>query len=373
MDLTLTDEQFALREGIRACLRDTHPAARVAELADGDAGWDPEVWPTLAAMGLLGLSVPEALGGAGAGLVEEVILFEEAGAALLPGPLFSTVAVALPALLASSLANEFVPQVVSGERRIAVAWADEGRTPALAKAATTTLPAELDETTGIATLTGSKHWVADLQCATTILVAARAESGAGLFLLERDDPGVRWEPVDSLDRTRRMYTLTLDGARARSLVDPSRSWPVFGAMWRRGLLLAAAEAVGISARLIEISSGYASAREQFGRPIGTYQGISHQVADMYMHAELGRSLCLWGALEADAGTSSVDVAVAAAASVAFPNAVDAAERAIQIHGGIGMTWESILHRYFKRSLQLSSLDSAPELQRHQISRILLDS
>jgi alkylation response protein AidB-like acyl-CoA dehydrogenase len=372
VDLTLTDEQVALGSTVRELLDDTHPAPRVAELADSPEGWDASVWPAIARMGLLGLSVPERLGGSGAGLVEEVILFEEAGAALLPGPLFSTVALALPALLESEHSAELVPPVVSGERRVSFAWADDSASAYLARAAATIMPAELDDRTGEAVLHGPKRWVMDAQCADWIVVAARTSRGAGLFLVDADGPGVAVQATGTMDGTRRMFTVTFDAVTGRSLVEPSQSWPVFGRIWRRGLLLAAAESVGICSRLLEVSAAHATAREQFGRPIGTYQAVSHVIADMYMHAELARSLCYWGAVEGDSGTSLVDVAVASAASSALPRAVRTAEQAIQIHGGIGMTWDSVLHRYLKRALQMSALDAPPELQRHQISRVVLD-
>jgi alkylation response protein AidB-like acyl-CoA dehydrogenase len=373
MDLIFTDEQTALRDAVNGLLMSTHPLERVSALADGTRGWDPAIWKHLAQMGLLGLSVPEALGGSGAGLVEEVVLFEQAGASLLPGPLFPTVALALPALLASPLAAETVPAVVSGERRASFAWIEDGQAPYLARAAMSALQAELDEPTGTAVLRGSKTWVMDAASVDWLVVAGRTARGAGLFLVETADSSVSLKAAEGIDGTRRLFQVTFDGTQGRSLVDPAQSRPVFAAVWRRGLLLAAAEAVGIGSRLVGLSADHARTREQFGRPIGTYQAVSHAIADMYMNVELARSLCIWGALEAEAGSRTVDLAVAAAASVALPGAVAAAERALQVHGGLGMTWESPIHRFLKRSLQLATLDAPPELQRHQIARVLLDS
>jgi alkylation response protein AidB-like acyl-CoA dehydrogenase len=370
VDLVLSGEQIALREVVRAMFDDTHPSARLAALADSEAGWDQTTWPVLVEMGLLGLSVPEEHGGAGAGLVEEAILFEEAGSALLPGPLFSTVALALPALLAGEHGRELVPEVVAGRRRVGFAWIDEGRVPYLSRAGETTLSARMRPASHSAVLNGVKKWVMDVECVDALVVAAKTEDGAGLFLVERSHPGLTWARVEGVDGTRRMSTVTLDSVPGVSLVDPSNSTLAFRRIWRRGALLAAAEAVGMARRLVAMSADYAGTREQFGRPIGTFQAVSHQIVNAHVHTELARSLCWWAAAAIDGADESADVAVAAAAARALPNATAAAELAIQVFGGVGMTWESNLHRYFRRALLMCTMDGPPASQRRFVAGML---
>jgi alkylation response protein AidB-like acyl-CoA dehydrogenase len=486
MDLTPTPEQEALRAAARDFLADTMSPQRVAELADSEPGWDAGVWPQLAELGWLGLSVPEAAGGAGKGLLEEAVVFEEAAAALLPAPLFGTVALALPAIVASG-DTRLIADVVEGRRRLTLAWAERGGPVRLADASRSQLRASALDNGGESwALTGSKSWVPDLTWSDGVVVVASTPDGRpGLFLVDlpndllanphanlpsdiRSDPQSNLPsdrpsdlpadrgsaqvaatpqttldttrrrtdplsdsptdipadpPVDippghstatasdyqagrpanlpsdlptgipanlpvgdltaipadrirarvavtpraSVDTTRRLADLTLDAAPARPLVLGPTAADVLEAIRRRALVLGAAEAVGIADRMQAVGAEHARTRQQFGRAIGVYQAVSHRLADSYTAAELARSLLTWAAWTVDAADPDAALAVPAAAAKAGTVAVDAAETTIQVLGGIGMTWDSGIHRYYKRALALELLDGPPAAHRADLA------
>lgn len=369
MDLTPTSEHEALREVVAAFVAETTPPHRFAEIFDGgdDPATDPSVWARLAEMGLLGLSVPEDLGGAGAGLVEETILFEELGAGLLPAPVFSTVALCLPLLVAAPDAPDLVPPVVDGSRRYALA-ATGGHAPSLVGSAEDPVdpgilvagPAEAPE------LSGERTWVLDAAGADGLLVPVATPAGPAVYLVDAD-AATSVTRMSAIDRTQPAFRVQFSRARARLLLAPAIASTALATVRRRTALLASAEAVGISRRMLSTTADYCSTRTQFGRPIATYQGVSHQLADTYIDVELARSLVLWAALE------PTDTATLATAVEALPAAVRASERAIQLHGGIGMTWDAVLHRYYKHALLRHALVPRPGLLRAALARTLLDT
>ena len=311
MDFAFTPDQQELRDAARSFLAERYPAERVAELAESDAGWDPGSWRELAELGWLGVSISEERGGAGLGSVEQAILFEELGRALYPGPYFSTVGLALPAL-----GPEEQARVAAGEAR----WS-----------------AEVD---GL---------VPDLALVERVVTDQGAAPAEG-------------ETLETTDSTRRLGRLA-PGARD----------PLPGSVDRaRAFTALAAEAVGIAGRVLEWAIEHARTREQFGRPIGVYQAISHPLADTYVEAELARSLAYWAAWSLDEDAGQAPVAAAAAKSFAAEAAVAACERSIQVHGGIGFTWEHPLHRYYKRAQWIESFGGFPAAQRAEVAAALLD-
>jgi alkylation response protein AidB-like acyl-CoA dehydrogenase len=306
-----TTDQEELRRAARAYLTARFPSDRVAELADSEAGWDPDSWAELTELGWLGVNVPESAGGLGLGFVEQAILLEELARVLYPGPYFSTVALALPAL-----SSEEQEQVGAGECR----WS-----------------AEID---GL---------VPDLGLVDRVVTANGAAPASG-------------DVLDSIDTTRRLGRLA-DGERTELEGEVDRA---------RMLAAVAAEAVGITQRALEWGVEYAGAREQFGRVIGTYQAISHPLADSYADTELARSLTYWAAWCVDQEPPRALLAASAAKSFAVEAAVSSCERAIQVHGGTGFTWEHPLHRYYKRALALTAFGGHPAAQRADVAAILLD-
>ncbi len=320
MDFSFTDEQEQLRREARTFLADRYPYERVAELADSDAGWDPASWRELAELGWVGVSAPEEAGGAGLGFMEEAVLFEELGRALYPGPYFSTVALALPVLPA-----ELARPAVSGEVR----WS--------------------------AALDGSL--VPDLALVDRVLVARD-----GKLVAVRAEG----ETLPTMDSTRRLGRLA-DGLQGEEVGDAA----ALERMRVRAFAALALEAVGIAQRALELSVEHAKTREQFGKPIGIYQAISHRLADSYALTELARSLAYWAAWAVSVDDEEAPIAAAAAKAYGSDVAVTVCEYAIQAHGGIGFTWEHPLHRYYKRAEWIQGYGGFPSAQRAEIAAAVL--
>jgi alkylation response protein AidB-like acyl-CoA dehydrogenase len=274
------------------------------------AEWNEADWQELAELGWLGVSTPEAQGGVGLTFVEEAVLHEELGRALYPGPYFATVALALP-----SLPPAEAEQAVGGARR----WS----------AQVGSVVPDLDKVDAVVTAKGP--------------VAADGE------LLE------------SIDSTRSLGRLGSPSNTALLGTDLSRA---------RAAL--ACEAVGIAQRVLELGIEHASIREQFGKPIGVYQAVSHQLADTFVQAELARSLAYWAAWCVAEGDDQAATAAAAAKAFASEAAVAACERSIQVHGGTGFTWEHVLHRYYKRALWIEHFAGTPTQLRAEVASFLLD-
>ena len=321
MDFAFTPEQEELRRQARSFLAERYPADRVAELADSDARWDPGSWRELAELGWLGVSVAEEQGGAGLGFVEEAVLHEELGRALYTGPFFATVALALPAL-----PPELQADVVAGSTR----WS--------------------------AALDGSL--VPDLPSVDRVLVARNGD------LLAVPAEG---ETLSTMDSTRPLGRLA-DSAGG----DRIGSADVLPQLRLHALAALACEAVGVAQRAVELAVEYAGSREQFGRPIGVYQAVSHSLADAYVETELARSLAYWAAWSVAEQDEDAPVAVAAAKAYAGDAAVSACERAIQAHGGIGFTWEHILHRLYKRAQWIQAYEGFASAHRARVAAALLD-
>jgi len=364
MDFSFTEEQQMLREQVRSFMASEFPHERLAELAESEQGWDPASWPRMAQLGWTGLSIAEDHGGAGMSFLDEAVLFEELGYGLYPGPYLSTIALALPALGAT----EVLESVASGAARVALAFAepDGARTIEDTNRLTTSAQADGDEWA----LTGIKEPVADLPLATHVVVSATTPDGTGLWLVEPALDTVA--PLGTIDGTRRMGRLTMESHRATLLVEPGKGADVLSHIRRRTDAALALEAVGIAQVALELARDYVSERKQFDKPIGSYQAVSHQVADTYMSTELARSLAYWAAWSVAESTEEADRAAAAAHSMAGEAAVTACERSIQVHGGIGFTWEHILHRYYKRALAISVFNGTPATQRAAIAATLLD-
>jgi alkylation response protein AidB-like acyl-CoA dehydrogenase len=329
MDLTYTEEQELFRKSIRDFASDRVPPERLAEIADGADGWDPALWKEAAGLGLAGISVSEEHGGAGMGFIEEAIAAEELGRAVFPGPWLGSAILAQPALEGSP---ELLEAVASGERIATIVPRD------------------------------GKH-VVDLAAADLLVV----DTEAGPIAVDRES--VEWRVVPTVDGTRRLGEVQIAGISGREL--PGNSAEIAEATRVRGLAALAAEASGVAERALEIAVDYAKEREQFGKPIGSFQAVSHQLADTYMDVQLAKSLALWAAAAIAESDPERQTAAETAKQFAADAAVRACERAIQVHGGIGFTWEHVLQRYYKRALWIRAfLASGDDLRADVASRLL---
>ena len=362
MNFTFSDEQEMLRTSAREFLSSRYPIERVAEIADGD-GFDPSSWSEVAELGWTGISLPEDAGGAGMSFLEEMVVIEELGRAVYPGPFFSTVVLSLPAV---SLVPDLLGSIVAGKNAVTLAWAGaDGRFE------TRGLPVRASSDGGAWRLSGTALFVPDLAVAEQVVVAAEADGGVGVWLVDRDGEGSTWSDLPTVDTTRRLGSLALADAPGRALAEPGSGEALLERIRDRALAALAVEAVGVSDRALGFAVEYAKTRQQFGRAIGAFQAVSHKLADAYVEVENARSLAYYAGWAVANHAEEASRAAAAAKGYAADAAVDVCEKAIQAHGGIGFTWEHPLHRYYKRALWIAAFMGWPSAQRARIAADLL--
>jgi len=353
MDFSFSPEQDQLRAQARSFLEKRYPLARLAEIATSEDGWDRASWPELARLGWTGASIPDAQGGAGLSFVEEAIVFEELGRALYSGPYFSTVALALPSL---GCAPDLLARVASG---------------ALTATLASGTAVEVGRRGDRWLLRGETDLVPDAGWVDALVVQARGPDGIGLYLAKRHDARPHVNVLDTVDATRRLARVTFEDDDARLLAAPPAAAKIIAATRRRALTALALEAVGVASEALALGVEHAKSRQQFGRPIGAYQAVSHKLADTYVETELARSLAYWAAWCIAEDDGQAEIAASAAKTYAAEAAVAACERAIQVHGGMGFTWDHPLHRYYKRALWIESFDRSGAAHRADIAQVLL--
>ena len=363
---TFGEEHDQLRSTVRAFLAAKSPEAEVRRVMQTAAGYDPDVWRQMAEqLGLQALAIPAEFGGAGFGTVELGIVLEEMGRALLCAPYFSSVVQAAGALLYcgdDAAKNEFLPGIASGETIATLAYIEDcGRPdePGIALRAS--------RSGGGWRLDGVKSFVLDGCRADLVVVAARAPRGVTLFLVPGDAPGLTRTQLSTMDLTRKQARLEFTGTPARLLGTEGAGWATMTRVLELTAAALAAEQVGGAQKVLEMAVAYAKLRVQFGRPIGSFQAVKHRCADMLLAVESARSAAyyaLWTASEL-----SEDLPVAAGMAKAYCSAayVRAAADNIQIHGGIGFTWEHPAHLYLKRAKSSELLFGDPAYHRRLVA------
>lgn len=344
MDFAFSEEQEQLRGFARDFLAGRYDDVRLAEIADSETGVDAGVWPKLAEMGWLDAELT---------FLDQAVLFEETGYRPLPAPMFSTLALAAPALDDAS-----VKRVSEGGLTATLAWAEPGVPQGLLDQAYTSV--------NDGRISGEKVVVPDGAAAALFVVTA----ADGLYAVEASD--ARVAPHRTIDGTRRLATVRFDGAPARRLAGADEATEILGRIRDRAYAAAALEAVGVARRALDLLVAYAKDRQQFGRPIGVYQAVSHKASNVYVRLQEARSLAYWAAWCVAEGDPMARQACLAAKSFAADAAVFACENAIQGHGGIGFTWEHVLHRYYKRAQWLAAFDGPSRAQRAEVAAYLLD-
>jgi alkylation response protein AidB-like acyl-CoA dehydrogenase len=360
--LVLDAEQEQLRASVRRFLADRAPITEVR--AALDTGRDAAVWPGLADLGVLGLVVPEELGGAGAGHVERAIAGEELGQALTPAPFLASAVLATDALLAlddDAARTEWLPRMVAGELVATVAVAEGGGAWDRAGGATTAT-----ERDGGWELSGTKTPVLAGDAADVVLVLARTPDGPGWFAVEAGAAGLTRTALTGLDPTRRLAALGFAATPARRLAtaDAAAALDVVAGLAAVAL---SAEQVGVLARAMELTVEYAKVRVQFGRPIGSYQAVKHGCADMYSSWEHAVSVLRYAAWTADHDRAELPVAAALAQTYTGPATFAAANGMVQYHGGIGYTWEHDAHLFYKRAKSAELLLGPPAQHRARLA------
>jgi alkylation response protein AidB-like acyl-CoA dehydrogenase len=364
-EFRFTDEQSQLRAAVRKFCAENFDEQTVRRLMESDPPFDPKAWVRLGSeLGVLGLSVPEVDGGAGGTLVDQAVAVEELGASLACGPMFGTVFLAIPALVASSagsVRDDLLSELVEGRRTAAFAVAD--RAGALDEVSVT---ADGDA------LTGTADQVVDAGSADDLLVAARGADGIALYAVEASGDGVERTPLVTLDPTRPQATIGLSAAPGRLVAGPGEAERVIEHALQVGSALLAAEQVGAGQHLLDLSVEYAKSRLQFGRPIGSFQAIKHRLADLLVDLEHARSTAYHAVWALTEGSDDPALAVSIAQATCSAALTRIASDTIQVHGGIGFTWEHQAHLYFKRAATDAALLGTAEQHRSRVADLVLD-
>ena len=348
MNFAFSEEQEELRKVVRDFLNAKSSEATVRELMETDSGYDAAVWSQMGEqMGLQGLIIPEEFGGSGYSYVELIVVLEEMGRRLLCAPYFATVALAANTLLHSgddAAKAEYLPGIASGETIATLAF-----TEANGKWDESGITLEASGSGSDYTLTGEKMYVLDGTIANLILVAAKTAGGVSLFAVQGDASGLTREGLSTMDQTRKQARLTFDATPAKLIGTEGGGWAVLSQVLDLAAVALAAEQVGGAQECLEMAVQYAKDRVQFGRPIGSFQAIKHKCADMLLEVESAKSAAYyagWCASELNDELPSVASLAKSYCSEAYFHTT--AEN-IQIHGGIGFTWEHPAHLYFKRA------------------------
>ncbi len=344
MELLFTDDQLAFQESVRGFLQKECEPERLRKLWETESGRSPEFWAKLAEMGILGMTAPEEHGGLGMNEVDLVLVLEEIGRAALAAPVAETVAVGVPLLAACgspALQAEWIPKVVAGEAALSFGHAD---TP----------------------------FVHDAHVADLLLLHAggRTDSDIAVHAVPRGDVTLVHEPGN--DPAGRLYRVEWQPSPETRIATGAVAGTALALAFDRAALAAAAQLVGIAQQLVDLAAHYATQREQFGRPIGSFQAIKHMLASVQVRVEFARPVLYRAAWTVAEDTAERMVAVSHAKAAAAEAAILAARTALQVHGAIGYTWEVDLHIWMKRAWALDVAWGTRLWHRARIGRAVLD-
>jgi alkylation response protein AidB-like acyl-CoA dehydrogenase len=367
VNFAFSEEQEELRKSVRRFLEDKSPESEVRRLMETTEGYDPAVWKQMGEqLGLQGLAIPEEYGGSGYTYVELIVVLEEMGRALLCAPYFSTVALAANALLVAGdegARKEFLPGIASGETIATLAFTeDSGRWDEAGITMEATRSGE-----GYS-LSGHKMFVLDGHTADVIVVAARSGGGVSLFAVAGDASGLSRTPLSTMDQTRKQARLEFDNTPARLVGAEGQGWATLSKVLDLAAVALAAEQVGGAQKVLEMSVEYAKNRVQFGRPIGSFQAIKHKCADMLLEVESAKSAAYYAGWAAAEDNDELPVVASLAKAYCSDAYFHATAENIQIHGGIGFTWEHPAHLYFKRAKSSELLFGDPSYHRELLAQ-----
>jgi len=365
MYFDLTDEQQAIKSTAHDFLAARYKSERIRELAESEHGFEQSDWEEMAELGWPGLALPEEWGGQGLGIVDLAVLFEEMGYALAPSPLLSNTIAGLALSLCGSdeQRERFLRPLAAGELRGTPALWDAGTPGAIGEFA---MEARADGD-GIV-LDGEKVLVMDAAAADFFLVAT---SDGRRHLVERDAAGVTVTPSTSIDQTRRLYAVRFEGVQVPAADTLPAEGPDYLQVFDRVCVALAAESTGVAQRTLEMAVEYAKDRQQFGRPIGSYQAVSHRCAQMLLETENARSAVYGAAWAADAAPESLPTAASMAKAYASDAGWRVPDASIQVHGGIGFTWEHDLHFFLKRGRANAAMFGDGRWHRDRVANAVL--
>jgi alkylation response protein AidB-like acyl-CoA dehydrogenase len=367
VDFAFNPEQEQLRATVRAFLTDVSPEPEVRRLMETGPGFDRAVWLRMGReLGLPGLAVPEEYGGAGGGPVEVGLVLEEMGRALLCAPYFSSAVLATTALLRSAdepARKRLLPGLAAGELVGTLAltedsarW-DSGGVTMLARPAGDRWR-----------LDGVKNFVLDGATADHVLTVAATADGVGVFAVDGDAAGLTRTALPTLDQTRRQARLEYRDVAAVRVQTPGDGWQFVSDVLDRAAAALAAEQVGVAARALDMAVEYAKVRRQFGRPIGSFQAIKHLLADVLVEVESARAAAYFALLAADADAPDLPAVASLAKAACSEACVTATAQNVQVHGGIGFTWEHPAHLYLKRARTAALMFGDPAYHRELLAQ-----
>jgi alkylation response protein AidB-like acyl-CoA dehydrogenase len=369
MDFDFTEDQVMLRGLVREFLTEQVSVAHVRAMMDDEKGYDPGIYRRFVQLGML--PFPESYGGAGLGMVEQASILEEMGRIPYPGPWFATVILAGSAIMASGderAMARYLPDVCDGGLTMSLAFLEDSIGWGPGEVA---LSMKKDGDSYV--LNGTKRFVPFGQTADVILVAARTggsgAEGLSLIAVPRDAAGLTVTPDVIADLTEKSATLTFDNVHvpAENLLGAEGgAWPAIEKTLQRAAVGASAEMLGASRRSLEMSTDYAKVRKQFGQFIGQFQAVKHKLSEMLVAVENSHSAVYYAAWALDA--DAPDAALAASVAKSYVNGASrkVCGEAIQVHGGIGFTWEYDLHLYFKRAKYFEPLYGDLETHRERV-------
>ena len=352
MNFEFSDDQKQLRDEARRYLAEHSSPKAVRAVLDGKATYDKELWKGLAGMGFLGVAIPEEFGGAGAGHLELCVIAEEIGRALAPVPFSSSIYLAAETIMLAGSEDQkrkYLPGLASGTTIGCLALFEGGGNPS---------PGKVKASVSGSKLTGTKKPVTDGGIADIAIVAARIgssgrESDIGLFIVDLRASGVTRNDLASVDPSRNQAEIVFDNAAAEPLGQAGEGWSTLSQVLDRAAVLMAFEQVGGADRALEMGRDYALDRVAFGRQIGSFQAVKHILADMYVSATLARSNCYYGAWALSTNAGELPEAAATARVSATQAFQHCAKQNIQVHGGMGFTWEFDCHLYYRRANALA--------------------
>ena len=356
MDFGFSQEQELLRATARKFLENECTSVFVRARMEEPAGVTDEFWAKLAEQGWLGLIYPEEHGGSALGFVDLTVLMEEMGRVVMPGPFFSTVLLGGLAIREAGSAaqkKEWLTKIAAGQAKATLAWTEPSARWDAAGVTTTARAAD-----GGWVLSGTKLFVPDAHLADVLVVVARTsesarpEDGVSLFLVRKDTLGLEVKLLPTMDQTRKLCEVTLRDARVGGdtlLGSRDGGWAPLARVIQRATVALCAEMCGGAQRVLEMTTEYAKIRVAFGKPIGSYQGVKHRAADMLVDVENAKSLTYYAAWAVDENATEAPLAASMAKAYASDAFRRVAGAGIQLHGGIGFTWEHDLHLYFKRA------------------------
>jgi alkylation response protein AidB-like acyl-CoA dehydrogenase len=374
VNFAFSEEQEELRSTVRSFLAAKSPSTEVRRLMETEQGYDEAVWKQMGQeLGLQGLAIPEEYGGQGFSFIELGIVLEEMGRVLLCAPFFSSAVLAAHAILNAGTEEQkqaLLPGIASGETIAALAFTEPS-----GKWGADGIGLEATQGGDSWTLDGTKSYVIDGHVADVLVVVARTagssgEDGITFFTVAGDAPGVSRRSLQTLDMTRKLAQVDFAGAEATPLGTVGAGWPALSKTFDQAAVALANEMVGGAQAVLDMSVEYAKVRVQFGRPIGSFQAIKHKCADMLLEVESGKSAAYYAAWAAAEDNDELPVVASLAKAYCSDAYFHCTAENIQIHGGIGFTWEHDAHLYFKRAKSSETYLGDATYHREQLAQRL---